>query len=322
MRRVPALPGSSAVLPAVLLALGLGGLTACGTDDGSGSIDGGAAAAGTVTVSGDFGKAPKVKYDGRLGQETSETTVLTEGEGADVEDGESAMVHLYIGNGFSGEKAYSTYDDNRPTVLEVGENSLPALREAVVGHPAGSRVQVLAAPEDAYGEAGNPNLFIGNGDSVVFVVDILSTVLDGPEGAEQEAPAGLPSITETDGTVTALDFADAEPAGKGLQVVTLVEGEGPEIEKGSFLAMHYLGQVEGKKKPFDENYSAEAITPFRIGKGDLIKGWDEGLVGVPVGSRVMLVVPPRFGYGAKGNDGAGIKGTDTIYFVIDVLGVS
>jgi peptidylprolyl isomerase len=230
------------------------------------------------------------------------------------------MAHLYIGNGFSGEKAYSTWDQKRPTVLSAGEQSLPALREALEGQQIGSRVQVLATPEDAYGETGNPDLYIGNGDSVVFVVDILSEVLSGPEGEEQEPPAGLPSITEEDGKITALDFTDADPAEGGLQVVPLVEGEGPAIEKGDSIAMRYLGQVEGKKKPFDENYSAEQIEPFRIGTGDLIAGWDRGLVGVEQGSRVMLVIPPRLGY-PKGNDAAGIKATDTLYFVVDVLGV-
>jgi peptidylprolyl isomerase len=306
LRRVPALLGLASLL--------LTGLTACGSDDS------GAESSGSVTVAGEFGKAPEVTYDGRVERTSSETTVLTEGDGATIEDGGSALAHLYIGNGYTGEEALSTWEQKRPTVLSSGEQSLPALREAIAGQQVGSRVQVLASPEDAYAGTGNPNLYIGNQDTVLFVVDILSEVLDAPEGEEQEAPAGLPSITEKDGKVTALDFADAEPAEGGLQVIPLVEGEGPAVEKGDAIAMRYLGQVEGKKKPFDENYSAEQIEPFRIGTGELIKGWDRGLVGVTQGSRVMLVIPPKLAY-PKGNDQAGIKATDTLYFVVDVLGV-
>ena len=56
-----------------------------------------------------------------------------------------------------------------------------------------------------------------------------------------------------------------------------------------------------------------------IGKGSVIAGWDEGLVGQTVGSQVLLVVPPDKGYGAAGNTDAGIKGTDTLVFVVDIL---
>ncbi len=57
---------------------------------------------------------------------------------------------------------------------------------------------------------------------------------------------------------------------------------------------------------------------FQLG-GQVIPGWNKGLVGVPVGSRVMLIIPPADGYGKTGNAQAGIKGTDTLVFVIDIL---
>ncbi len=58
---------------------------------------------------------------------------------------------------------------------------------------------------------------------------------------------------------------------------------------------------------------------FVIGNGQVIAGWDEGLVGQTVGSQVLLVVPPDKGYGTAGNTDAGIKGTDTLVFVVDIL---
>ena len=54
----------------------------------------------------------------------------------------------------------------------------------------------------------------------------------------------------------------------------------------------------------------------------MVKGWDQALVGQTVGSRVVMAIPPKLGYGAKGNKDAGIKGTDTLYFVIDILGAA
>ena len=62
-----------------------------------------------------------------------------------------------------------------------------------------------------------------------------------------------------------------------------------------------------------------AKASFSIGVGKVISGWDLGLVGQTVGSQVILVIPPDQGYGAEGYDSAGIKGTDTLVFVIDIL---
>jgi peptidylprolyl isomerase len=296
------------------LSLLLVGLTACGDDDGSGG-------SGSVTVSGEFGAAPTVKYDGEVDRSSTETTVLTEGDGAEVADDGSAMVHLYIGNGFTGEKALSTWDDKSPQVVTISKDTLPALRDAIAGQKVGSRVEVLATPEDAFGENGNPELFIGNDDSVVFVVDILSTVLDGPKGTEKTVAKGWPVPVEKDGKVTGLRFAKGVKPPKDLEVVTLVEGDGPAIEKKDYAVVRYLGQTYDGKKPFDETFSSDALQARQVGVGGYIKGWDQGLVGVKQGSRVLIVVPPRYGYGAKGS-GKDIQGDDTLAFVIDVLGVA
>ena len=272
-------------------------------------------------MTGDFGSQPKVTYDGEVNRATTDTKVLTEGTGAEVKDGDNAMVHLYIGNGFTGEKALSTYDQKTPQVVPVNKDALPALRKAIVGQKAGSRVEVLSTPKDAFGKNGNPDLYIGNGDSVVFVVDILDTVLDAPEGTEKKAPASAPTIVEKDGKPTSLDFSKAGKPSKKLKVITLTEGEGAPIKKKSYAVVRYLGQTYDGKKPFDESFSSETLEARQVGVGGYIKGWDKGLVGVKAGSRVMLLVPPSEGYG-KAGQGKEIQGDDTLAFVIDVLAVS
>ena len=115
------------------------------------------------------------------------------------------------------------------------------------------------------------------------------------------------------------DFAKTPEPGKQLQSATLIEGDGPTVEKGQTIAVKYLGQVYDGKKPFDENYSTGQPTSFPIGVGGVVPGWDKTLVGAKVGSRVIMALPPAEGYGEAGNPQAGIKGTDTLYFVVDVL---
>ena len=94
------------------------------------------------------------------------------------------------------------------------------------------------------------------------------------------------------------------------------------VKKGQTLYVRYLGQVYNADAPFDENSTAEDPAEFPIGVGQVIDGWDQRLVGRTVGSRVILEIPPAQGYGKKGNEQAGIKGTDTLFFVVDILGAS
>jgi peptidylprolyl isomerase len=73
-------------------------------------------------------------------------------------------------------------------------------------------------------------------------------------------------------------------------------------------------------KTFDSSWSRSSPFAFNIGAGQVVKGWDQGLVGKTVGSRVMLVIPPAYGYGSAGASQAGISGTDTLVFVVDIIG--
>lgn len=316
MPRVPAIMA--------ILCLSLLGLTGCGDDDESES--------GKVTVTGDFGEQPTVKYDGRIERESTEYETLIEGDGPEVKEGDTVFLNFYQGNGFTQEKAASTYDKGEgPFMLEVTKDLFKSFHDALVGHTAGSRVQVLATPKDAFGGQGNPDVGIGNADSVVLVIDIMDRVREAPEGTEKELPAGLPTLTEKAGKPTGFDFSKAaKSAGDKLRVITLVEGDGPAIEKtGSQVALRYLGQVWGAKAHFDSNYDAAGpgfpnqqggIDPVTI-PGAVIKGWNQGLVGVKAGSRVLLVIPSRLGYGEKGS-GKKIKPGDDLTFVVDVLGVA
>jgi peptidylprolyl isomerase len=309
---------------ALLLTLLLGAvLVACG-DDSGGSEESSSGGSGidAVQIEGEVGSEPDVTWDGEMQADEIETKVVSEGDGDAIESGDSVFAHIWLGNGFEQKKAYSTYDASEPQLLTVDEKSLsPLFLEGLEGQTVGSRVAIAASAETAFGEAGNPQIGIGNKDSVLTVIDIVSTVEDGPEGEEQDAPAWVPSLQGDDEAPTGFDFAGTpKPTGK-LQTGVLVQGEGDVVEKGQSIAVDYLGQVYGGKAPFDESYTA-APTSFPIGVGQVVKGWDQALVGQTVGSRVVLAIPPALGYGEGGNEQAGIKGTDTLYFVVDILGAA
>lgn len=306
------------VLPLLLPVVLALGLSSCGDDEGGDS--GAAGGLDAVTIEGDLGKAPEVTWDGRMEIDELTSEVLIEGDGAEIADGDQVMTHIWIGNGYTQEQSFSSYDNGAAELVTVDEANLSEVfLEGISGQTVGSRVAVAAPAEDAFGEQGNPQLKIGNKDTVLLVLDLVSGVLEGPEGESSKAPAWAPEIVEKDGTPTELDFSGAPEPSDELRSATLVEGEGAEVEKGQTIVVNYLGQVYGGKKPFDESYSKGAPVSFGIGTGGVIKGWDQTLVGATIGSRVLMAIPPDLGYGEEGNSGAGIKGTDTLYFVVDVL---
>ncbi|MEU6767927.1 FKBP-type peptidyl-prolyl cis-trans isomerase [Streptomyces sp. NPDC046853] len=136
-------------------------------------------------------------------------------------------------------------------------------------------------------------------------------IVDGP----------LPEITK--GTKFGQKPTVAKGPGKpssDLAVKTLVEGKGDVVKKGDYLQANYLGQIWATAKVFDNSYDRGNPTVFPIGVGQVIPGWDQALVGKKLDSRVQLAIPPKMGYGTEGNKQAGIKGDDTLVFVVDLVG--
>ncbi|MET9021089.1 FKBP-type peptidyl-prolyl cis-trans isomerase [Actinopolymorpha sp. NPDC004070] len=102
------------------------------------------------------------------------------------------------------------------------------------------------------------------------------------------------------------------------QSKVIKEGSGPKLAEGQEVVVDYLGVNGRDSKEFDSSWKHGGPTSFGLQKGKLINGFVTGLVGKPVGSRVLITIPPKDGYGANGQPQAGIKGTDSLVFVIDV----
>ncbi|BDO41401.1 MAG: peptidylprolyl isomerase [Cellulomonas sp. 73-145] len=130
--------------------------------------------------------------------------------------------------------------------------------------------------------------------------------------------AVLPEASGSFGDKPTLTFPDsAAPA--ELEVQVLSRGDGDLVEAGQDIEVNYLGQSWGGRV-FDNSYDRGESISFPIGVGAVIAGWDEGLVGQQVGSRVLLSIPSHLGYGDRGVPQAGIRGGDTLVFVVDILG--
>ena len=109
-----------------------------------------------------------------------------------------------------------------------------------------------------------------------------------------------------------------EPS-KNLAVKTVIAGNGRTIAETDFIQANYLGQIWSTAKVFDNSYDRGRPLVIQLAQGSIIDGWRYAIAGKKVGSRIELAVPPDLGYGKSGNPQAGIKGTDTLVFVIDLM---
>ncbi|MFT3942917.1 MAG: FKBP-type peptidyl-prolyl cis-trans isomerase [Ancrocorticia sp.] len=143
-----------------------------------------------------------------------------------------------------------------------------------------------------------------------------------PSPTESAAPKvvvdseGMPTVEFGDGGVPTFTFPE-EDAPDTMQVSVLEEGSGRELGAEDFVVVNYVGQVWDADKPFDSSFKTAQPAAFSLLK--LVSGWRHTLSGRHVGDKVIISLPPEFGYGANGQATAGIGGTDTIVFYIEII---
>ena len=130
---------------------------------------------------------------------------------------------------------------------------------------------------------------------------------------------GLPTVV-VDGAKAAQITVPKTAAPTKLIVQPLIKGAGVVVKAGQSIKVNYTGVLWKNGKKFDASADHGSSFDTVIGAGNVITGWDKGLVGQTVGSRVLLVVPPSDGYGAKGSPPL-VGPKDTMVFVIDILAV-
>ena len=138
------------------------------------------------------------------------------------------------------------------------------------------------------------------------------------KGSDSASKNGFPAITAGAkfGEKPTLSKGQGDPP-KELKTQVVSEGDGAKLKNGDAIQVNYLGQAWDSTKPFDNSFDRKQPFDLTLGAGMVIKGWDQGLLGQKVGSRVELVIPPDLGYGPQGQ--GDIKPNATLVFVVDIL---
>ena len=144
---------------------------------------------------------------------------------------------------------------------------------------------------------------------------ILGCAKEAEEAKPAEEKAAAPASTSYPG-----EAVSVEPTAmaSGLKYVDYVKGNGTTAESGKAVVVHYTGYLTNGFK-FDSSLDRDQAIQFQLGAGEMIKGWDEGIVGMQIGGKRKLIIPPAMGYGAS--DYGPIPGGSVLVFDIELLEV-
>lgn len=323
MRKIASLAVAAALLVS---------LAACtpGKSTASGSIDGctptkSGAVSDALKITGKFGTEPKVSLKTPLAKITStQRTMLSQGKGKVAKQGANISVDFAIYNGTTGKELTSTKFDGQTVPFTVDQTKfLPGLIKTLKCSPVGSRVVGVIPPADAFKSTGSTSLGVGKTDEIVFIADVVAftpTPLKTATGDAQAPVAGFPTVkfsSKGDPTVTLPKTA----APKTFKEEVLIKGHGKVVPSNSNVIVNYqlVNWRTGKVVTGNDTWAAGQTATFNTGQ--VVPGFKQALEGQTVGSRVLMVIPPALGYKAAGQPSAGIKATDDLIFVVDILGL-
>ncbi|MCB7137359.1 FKBP-type peptidyl-prolyl cis-trans isomerase [Cellulosimicrobium marinum] len=253
-----------------------------------------------LEVTGSAGAPPALVYDEPLDVPETRTEVVWPGTGRVLEDDGPLLLNLYAEDAAAGTVLQNTYAD-APQWLRLTDESVGTeLADLLRGQRVGARL--LLVEED-------------DGVPVVLVADVLPTRADGEVVAPPDAD-GVPTVElAEDGAPTITVPADTPPP-TDLGVRTLVRGSGAQVEAGQVVTVRYTGVRWSDGAVVDSSWADDAApSSVMIGIGEVVEGWEQGLLEQSVGSQVLLVVPPELGYEGTANPLA----EETLVYVVDVL---
>ena len=307
---------------ALIATLGiLTALTACSGNGSQGCtnpmVSGNASS--VVKATGPAGPKPTIDFPTPIISKTTQKTTLINGTGAPLTAGQPVLFEATLLNGANGAVIDKTgYSKDSHNLITLGQPNLTALSHGLECSRVGSRV-VIATSAKTGGTTGGigPD---GKAGSVVFVADITKAFLAKANGTPQVRQPNMPTVVLASNGRPGIAVPKVSAPTK-LTVNVLQAGSGKKVSTGDNVVMKYTGVLwDQTKTVFDSTWTKKQAAMVQVAKGSVIPGFVKGLVGERVGSQLLLVVPPKDGYGAAGS--GAVPANATMIFVIDILGIA
>lgn len=260
------------------------------------------AASDAVTVEGEFNTQPSVTFTAPLEVTAVERTVVTEGDGAPIENGDYVTLSLTALDASTGEVLGTLGYDTAMQPQQI--SSVSPLGELVGCATPGTRV-VAALPASDSSAAQ------------VYVVDVVSATPESEWCAVEPFESDVPTVAFSDDNPT-ITVPSVEPP-SGVRVEVLEEGGGEEVGAGDTVEVNYEGVTWADGTVFDSSYDRGEATEFPT--DGVVVGFKRALEGQKVGSQVLVSMSPACAYGEAGSSGSELAG-QTLVFVIDILGTA
>lgn len=277
--------------------------TGATTGDLCASVAAPGAATDSVTVEGEPGTVSTASFDAPLEVDVLQATVIAEGSGEAVADGDYVAYALSAFNAETGESlADIGYEPGQLLPVQISpQNPLGQLLGCA--KPGARVVAAFPATDTIAAE--------------VYIVDLLGTVPLSAWGEPQDAVAGMPEVEIADDGTPSVTIPEGDLPSE-TQVAVLKQGDGYVVESGDAVLIQYYGVRWSNGESFDSTW-ANGGTPYSSRSTQFIPGFQQALDGHAVGSQVLVVIPPADGYGEGELNEDDLVG-ETLVFVVDILG--
>jgi peptidylprolyl isomerase len=273
-----------------------------------------------VTLNG--AAPPKVTIPDNFTVDSTQSRVLAPATGPRVKEGDTILADYVAYDATSNRLFDTTFGaSGTPHLFTLSTDKLlKGMVTGIVGNKQGSTIALAIPPVDAFGSAGQQSAGIGGADTIFFVLTVDQILPEQATGTPQTLPPTVPRLQyDANGLPSRFKATGKEPAMvKHLGVYDLIKGKGPVVKSGQTIYVEYVGQIYPDGMVFDSSWSRGAFGT-KIGEQAVIKGWDQGLVGQRVGSRVVLTIPSDLGYGSNGSPDGTIKADQSLIFAVDIL---
>lgn len=278
----------------------------------------------SITVSGAFGKAVKIDRVGHAPTSVFQRTVAKAGTGPAVKKNATATIHFafFDKSGTALEQSDQSFSQGVSIASGQAESKL---WNSIACTKTGSRLVLTGPMSDFVPSSSLPTTITVN-DKVIWVVDVAPTASASVSPAPSAAASDLPSVTDQNGVPTIGDLSGDQPT--ETRAAVLKAGSGAKVKAASTISVRYVGKQWSNNTVFDSTWKDGDASPSPVSfqMSQVITGFQRGLIGQRVGSRVVIVMSADDAYGAPSSDGAtttsGGAPAGALVFVVDITGVS